>query len=247
MWEAALRTFLVIFLAEMGDKSQFLMLALSAEYRLRDIIAGVSGAVCVLNLLAIGVGTALGSLLPLPLISVVAGLAFLSFALTGLRREEGGAAVRRGGRALPAIFGTYFLAELGDKTQLTALALAAGDGALSPSGALAVFLGATAGLLGAGLLALLVGYVLGRRLPVGVFGWVSFLIFAACGTVRLLDGLQACLARFPAGVWLSAGVTAAVLSGFLILCVRLLRGQRRAKTRGGGRDDTGAKQSVSVQ
>ena len=90
MWEAALRTFLVIFLAEMGDKSQFLMLALSAEYRLRDIIAGVSGAVCVLNLLAIGVGTALGSLLPLPLISVVAGLAFLSFALTGLRREEGG-------------------------------------------------------------------------------------------------------------------------------------------------------------
>ncbi len=247
MWPVLLQTFLVIFLAEMGDKSQFLMIAMSAEYRLRDIIAGVTAAVCVLNLLAIAVGSVIGNLLPLPLISLIAGGVFLAFALTGLwkddREEE---TVRRSGKAIPAIFGTYFLAELGDKTQLTALTLAADGGEFSVSTALAVFLGASAALIGADLLGLFVGFVLGRHLPVAVFGWVSFLIFTACGVIRLLDGLQAYFAWHPAGVWISAGITAAVLAVFLILCIILLQKQKRARQTGGSHD-TGRVQSISLQ
>ena len=247
MWPVLLQTFLVIFLAEMGDKSQFLMIAMSAEYRLRDIIAGVAAAVCVLNLLAIAVGSVIGNLLPMPLISLIAGMVFLVFAITGLRRDDREAETfRHSGRALPAIFGTYFLAELGDKTQLTALTLAADGGDFSLPVALAVFLGASAALLGADLIGLFVGFVLGRHLPVAVFGWVSFLIFTACGVIRLLDGLQAYFAWHVYGVWISVAITAAVLALFLILCIILLQKQKRSGKMGGVHD-TGGVQSISLQ
>ena len=68
-----LRTFAVIFLAEMGDKSQLLMAALTAEYRLRDILAGTFAAIAVLCGLAVSLGALLGELLPMTLISLVAG------------------------------------------------------------------------------------------------------------------------------------------------------------------------------
>lgn len=247
MWPVLLQTFLVIFLAEMGDKSQFLMIAMSAEYRLRDIVTGVVAAVCVLNLLAIAVGSVIGNLLPLPLISLIAGAVFLVFALTGLKKDSGEeASVRHSGRAVPTIFGTYFLAELGDKTQLTALTLAADGGEFSFPTALAVFLGASAALIGADLLGLFAGFVLGRHLPVAVFGWVSFVIFTACGGIRLLEGLQAYFAWHPSGIWISAGITAAVLTVFLILCILYVKKQRREDQSGGGYD-TGREQSVSIQ
>lgn len=228
MWSILVKTFLMIFLAEMGDKSQFLMIAMSAEYRLRDIIAGVTGAVCVLNLLAIAVGSVIGNLLPMPLISLVAGLVFLFFALTGLRKDEGEEEhVRKAGKAIPAIFGTYFLAELGDKTQLTALTLAAGGGNFSFGNATAVFFGASLALIGADLIGLFAGYALGKHLPVAVFGWVSFLIFTACGAIRVLDGMQSLLIRNPYGIWISAWSTAAILGVFLILCLFTVRKQKK--------------------
>lgn len=246
MWEILFQTFFVIFLAEIGDKSQFLMIAMSAEYRLREIVIGTASAVCVLNLLAIAVGTAIGKLLPTSLISLVAGLVFLFFALSGLLGEGGeDEPVKRTGKAIPAIFGTYFLAELGDKTQLTALALAADGGNFSFPRALAVFLGASLALIGADLLGLLAGYILGRHLPVEVFGWVSFLIFTVCGAVRLLDGVQSLLAWHPSGIWISAWITAAILIGFLILCMQAVRRQKNKKRR--RQVDTGRAKSVSLQ
>ena len=247
MWGILFQTFLVVFLAEMGDKSQFLMIAMSAEYRLREIIAGVVMSVCVLNLLAIAVGSVIGNLLPMAFISLVAGLVVLFFALSGLRGEDDGdEQVKRAGRAIPAIFGTYFLAELGDKTQLTALALAADGGDFSFPRALAVFLGASLALIGADLLGLFAGYALGRHLPVEVFKWVSFLIFTACGTIRLLDGIQSMLAWHPSGTWISAWITAAILTMFLILCIQTVRRQKKTGKRG-KRDDTGRTKPVSVQ
>lgn len=224
-----LRTFLMIFLAEMGDKSQLLMAALTSEYRLRDILAGSGAAIAVLCGLAVSVGAALGELLPMTVISLVAGGAFLVFAWTGLGNGEGeGEAVRRG-KALPAIFGTYFLAELGDKTQLATLALAAAN----PGTGAAVFLGAAGALLLSGLVGILLGLLLGRRLPPGVFCLLSSVIFAACGAIRLLAGLERLL---PTGG--AIALTAGILTIFVILCAVRLR-------RKGGKHDTAGNESVS--
>ena len=100
-----LRTFAVIFLAEMGDKSQLLMAALTAEYRLRHIFAGTFAAIAVLCGLAVSLGALLGELLPMTLISLVAGGAFLFFAWSGIGGGEEDGKIRRG-KAFPAIFGT---------------------------------------------------------------------------------------------------------------------------------------------
>ena len=83
-----LRTFAVIFLAEMGDKSQLLMAALTAEDRLRDSFAGTFAASAGLCGLAASLGALLGELLPMTLISLVAGGAFLYFAWSGIGGGE---------------------------------------------------------------------------------------------------------------------------------------------------------------
>ena len=226
-----LRTFVMIFLAEMGDKSQFLMAALAGEYRMREIFCGALSAIAVLCGLAVTVGAALGGVLPMTLISLVAGIAFLFFAGSGLGGDGGEAETIRRGRAFPAIFGTYFLAELGDKTQLATLTLAAE----APGAGLAVFLGATAALFLSGLLGAAVGLLVGKHLPAGVFRWISAIIFAACGTVKLLGGLERLL---PIGGAIAA--TAGILTAFLLLCAARVR-------RKGGEHDTAGIESVSLQ
>ncbi len=225
-----LRTFAVIFLAEMGDKSQLLMAALTAEYRLRDIFAGTFAAIAVLCGLAVSLGALLGELLPMTLISLVAGGAFLFFAWSGIGGGEEDGKIRRG-KAFPAIFGTYFLAELGDKTQLATLALSAENSRAMP----AVFLGATAALFASGLLGAGVGVLLGRHLPERLFRAGSFVIFAACGTVKLLGGME----RLMPTAWAVVAVSA-ILMIFVLLCALTVR--RRGRTH-----DTAGEQPVSVQ
>ena len=219
-----LRTFAMIFLAEMGDKSQFLMAALTGEYRMRDILCGTLAAIAVLCGLAVSVGALLGGLLPMTLISLVAGGAFLFFARSGLGGDaEQDGSVRRG-RAFPAIFGTYFLAELGDKTQLATLTV----GAEHPEAGWAVFLGAAAALFLSGLLGVAVGVLLGRHLPAGVFRAVSTVIFASCGAVKVLGGMERLL---PTG-WAIAA-TVGILLIWMILCVcRVRRGRSGHDTAG---------------
>lgn len=184
-----IQSFLMVFLAEMGDKSQFLMLALSERYRKRDILIGSALAIAVLNLLAVLLGSAVGESLPQNWISVIAGVAFFGFALSGLLEREKEEKTRhvRGKWAIGTVFGTYFLAELGDKTQLTALALAA-DGALSWEHTLSVLIGASSGLFLCGGIAVLLGDLLGKRLPERLFGRISAALFFVCGISRLLDG-----------------------------------------------------------
>ena len=161
-----LGSFLLIFLAEMGDKSQFLMVAMTSEFRVRDILCGVGGAVLILNLLAVTLGAAVGEWIPLSFVSIVAGVAFLTFAYLGLEDSEETYTGRRTGRAAwIGVLGTYFLAELGDKTQLTVLTLSAETGAHSIWEPITVLIASSIGLFAADAIGLAVGFVLGKRMP----------------------------------------------------------------------------------
>lgn len=186
--------FLTVFIAEMGDKTQLLMVAMAKKYRIRDILIGVGLSVIVLNLMAVALGSLLGDLLPTMVINLVAGLAFFWFATSALLSEEGEETVKGKGRfgAIASTFGIFFLGELGDKTQLTALALSAekSAGEFSFPTALMVFLGATLALYAADAIGLVVGYFLGKSIPNWIFGWLSYLLFAAFGVMKLLDGFS---------------------------------------------------------
>ena len=158
--EIALLAFGTVFLAEMGDKTQLLLVAMAGKYKVRQILVGTWLATILLNLLAVGIGAALSSYLDLRVIKSVAALAFFWFAWSGLRgeneaEEEAGASGRFG--AVAAIFASFFIGELGDKTQLTGIALAASYANGLFANAAAVFLGCTLGLILADALGLLVG------------------------------------------------------------------------------------------
>ena len=80
-----LQIMLTVFVAEMGDKTQLMMIAMAARYKLRDIFIGAGLAILALNALAVGLGALVSSVIPLWLIKLAAALAFLYFAWSTLR------------------------------------------------------------------------------------------------------------------------------------------------------------------
>ena len=192
MSNVLIQTFLIVFLAEMGDKSQFLMIALSWEYRMRDLLLGVTAAALLLCGLAVTAGAVLGDLFPKTVISIVAGAAFLLFSLLSLGdSEDAGQIEKRRSFAALSVFGTYFLAELGDKTQLSVIALSAFSNSNFWQSAIPVFLGSSVALVAADLLGIVVGTLLRRRIPNEFFSIVSAVLFFACGVLRILEGFGA--------------------------------------------------------
>lgn len=157
-------SFTLLFVAEMGDKSQLMAMTLAHRYRVLPVISGVFLAFLVLNLLAVWVGEALFRYVPQHLVLLAAGGLFLFFAYRSWRdsfeTEEEGESERLGGKgALVSSFALIFLTELGDKTQIAMVALVAGTGALW-----SVFLGGTLALWTVSLIGILLGSTLLRRI-----------------------------------------------------------------------------------
>ena len=177
------------FIAEMGDKTQLMLIAMTSRFKLRDIIIGTAVAILVLNGIAVAAGSLVGSVVPEWLIKLLAAAAFLIFAIISLKsddEEEEGRDTKLGLAPL-AVFVTFFLAELGDKTQLTAITFGASEGS---EAAFIVWLACSAGLFAADIIGLLVGYFLGSRLPAKAMNYGAFLIFGIFGIVTARKGLM---------------------------------------------------------
>ncbi|MFR6132921.1 MAG: TMEM165/GDT1 family protein [Fusicatenibacter saccharivorans] len=91
-----LKVFLTEFIAEMGDKTQLMLIALTSKYKLKDIILGTAAAILVLNGMAVLAGGLVSEFIPDWLIKTIAALAFLYFAASTIagdddeEEEEGG-------------------------------------------------------------------------------------------------------------------------------------------------------------
>ena len=119
------------FIAEMGDKTQLMLVAMTSRFKLKDILLGTGVAVLVLNGLAVLAGGIISTVVPTWLIRLIAGAAFLFFAVTTLEGdddEEENVKDRKIRFAPLSVFCTFFVAELGDKTQLTAITFGANEG-----------------------------------------------------------------------------------------------------------------------
>lgn len=222
-----LKVFLTEFIAEMGDKTQLMLIALTSKYKLRDIIMGTAAAILVLNGLAVLAGGLVSEFIPAWLIKMVAALAFLYFAASTIagddddEEEEGGKSKIK--FAPLAVFCTFFIAELGDKTQLTAITFGANEGMGS---ALIVWLGCSFGLFAADILGMLVGYLLKSKTPEGLLNTLAFVIFSVFGIYTLYQGLKLISGSVcPLPVW---PALIFVTVGFVVLCVCLFI--RREKT-----------------
>jgi Ca2+/H+ antiporter, TMEM165/GDT1 family len=185
--EAFLLAFGVVLVAELGDKSQLLTLALASRYPAWLVLLGVGIATLLMQAGAVIVGAAFAMALPTGPIQIAAGIAFFVFAAWTLRgdddEDETAPRMRAGGMALLTIVGAYVLAEFGDKTMLVTLTLAAANDPLG------TWLGASAGMFGANVAAVVVGALLGARLPRRPVRLFAAAAFVAFGALLLGEGL----------------------------------------------------------
>ena len=180
--EALLISTSVVALAEMGDKTQLLSFVLAAKFRRRGpIILGILVATLANHFLAGSVGVWLARLLSPGVLRWIVALSFFAFALWALKPDKLDA-----DRALPgtgvfvATLVAFFLVEMGDKTQLATIALAAHYNAL-----VAVVLGTTLGMMIANVPAVWIGEALAQRVSMRVMRWVAAALFVVLGTFAL--------------------------------------------------------------
>lgn len=176
----------VIALAEIGDKTQLLAFILAARFKKpHPIIAGILAATLVNHGLAGAVGAWITTAVSPDILRWVLGLSFIGMAIwtmipDKIEEEETQVAHRLGVFGATAM--TFFLAEMGDKTQVATIALAAHYG--TP---LLVVAGTTLGMLIADVPAVFVGNRLADRIPMKMVHTIAAAIFAALGVATLLS------------------------------------------------------------
>jgi putative Ca2+/H+ antiporter (TMEM165/GDT1 family) len=181
-------SFAVIFVAELGDKSQLMALTFATRFKPWPVLVGITVATALVHAVSVGIGYGLGATLPTGWISLVAGLAFLVFGAWTLRgdkltEEEKNKAERTTGSAILAVGGAFFLAELGDKTMLATITLA------TQHGWLGTWVGSTLGMVVADALAILVGRLLGRHLPEKIIKYGAAALFAIFGIWLIVEAI----------------------------------------------------------
>jgi putative Ca2+/H+ antiporter (TMEM165/GDT1 family) len=185
MLAATLLTFGVVFLAELGDRSQLITLTWALRYRWWVVLTGVTIAAFVVHGVSVSVGHFLGATLPSRPIAFASAIAFLIFAIWAWR--EGGAGdetVSTGQEprfALLTVMSSFSLAELSDKTSLATVTLA------SDHDWTGVWIGSTLGMALADALAIGVGRLLHRRLPQKLLHAMASLLFLVFGLWMLFD------------------------------------------------------------
>ncbi len=183
---AFLASLFFIFAAEMGDKTQLVSLAFATRYNVRVVLVGITLGTLIVHLFSVFLGEVLGLALPTFWIGILAGLAFIGFGLWTLRGDE----LDDEGEAKEHPLGptftvglTFFLAELGDKTMLATITLSSQYN----HDFVQVWAGSTIGMVAADGLAVIVGRVLGKRLPENVIKIGAALIFIATGIFTLVE------------------------------------------------------------
>ena len=172
---ASSSSFLFIFAAEIGDKSQLVCMALAARYRAFPVMLGAVLAFLFLNSLAVTFGVAIANWLPEVFVSAAAAILFAVFGVHALQIDEDPINEKVAMRSHGSIFtGTFLLitvAEFGDKTQLAIVALS------TTSPPIAVWLGSTAALLTTSALGVWAGRTILQRIPITLFHKASGIIF----------------------------------------------------------------------
>ncbi len=184
MIQEILKAFLLIFIAEMGDKTQILAMAFATRYSVRKVLLGVMIGSFLNHGIAVALGSQLTRLVPMDTIQVIAGAAFVGFGIwslwMGAEDEEEEAGAKYGAVVTVAL--AFFIGELGDKTQLTAITLAA-DSTMPMS----VLAGTVSGMVVTSSLGIFVGRKLGDRIPEIAIKTVAALVFLMFGTFKLYN------------------------------------------------------------
>jgi putative Ca2+/H+ antiporter (TMEM165/GDT1 family) len=187
--DALIASFCMVAIAEIGDKTQLLSFVLATRFRGKAlaIIAGIFVATVFNHALAATAGDIVARYVSADVLRWVLGLSFLAFAVWALipdklDEDEGGARKPSKYGAFATTTALFFLAEMGDKTQLATVALGAKYSSL-----VLVAIGTTLGMMAANVPAVLIGERLGQKFPLAKMRFVAAVLFAVFGALILLD------------------------------------------------------------
>jgi putative Ca2+/H+ antiporter (TMEM165/GDT1 family) len=184
VWSLLVST-IVVALAEMGDKTQLLSFVLAARFKLKGAICvGILVATLANHFLAGSAGVFLSTLIAPEVLRWGIALAFLAFGAWALKTDtfEQKREVGKGGVFLTTAI-TFFLVEMGDKTQLATVALAARYHTL-----ITVVLGTTLGMMIANVPAVWLGETLARRVNMRLLRWLAAALFFLLAILTIVAG-----------------------------------------------------------
>jgi putative Ca2+/H+ antiporter (TMEM165/GDT1 family) len=212
-----------VVLAEMGDKTQLLAMAFATRYKASTVMWGVFAATVLNHFLAVLAGNYLTNLVPIHYVQIAAAASFILFGLWTIRGDElAGEDKRFHFNPFWTVAIAFFIAEMGDKTQLATVALAAKYQSVIP-----VLVGTTAGMLIADAIGIGIGIVMGKKIPERAVKWIAALIFIGFGLWGLYEYLPEDVLTVP---FVLSGVAAVVLAVYWLGRddIRRLTGQTKA-------------------
>jgi len=181
-----LTSLIIVVLAEMGDKTQLLAMAFATRFRWQTVMFGVFVATALNHLFAVYVGNYLTVLVPMVYIKVAAALSFIIFGFWTLRGDTLDDEDKRFSFSpFWTVAIAFFIAEMGDKTQLATVALAAEFQSIVP-----VWLGTTAGMMIADAIGIIAGIVLHKKIPEKQIKWFAAIVFILFGVWGLYSAVR---------------------------------------------------------
>ena len=180
---AFIASFMFVVLAEIGDKTQLLAMAFATRYSAGKVLLAVFLATIVNHGLAVAAGHFLSVAMPMRLISFIASLSFIGFGIWTLKGDKLNGEDKKESKFGPVLTVgiAFFLAEMGDKTQLATIALA-----VEYRNMLNVLMGTTLGMVVADAIGIITGTVMRKHVPEKTIKWVAAAIFIFFGIAGML-------------------------------------------------------------
>ncbi|MDK2933259.1 MAG: Ca2+/H+ antiporter, family [Clostridiales bacterium] len=184
MIKELIKAFFLIFMAEMGDKTQILAMAFATKYKVQKVLLGVLIGSFLNHGLAVLLGVYMANIIPIELVRFIAACAFIFFGLWSLRSEVDEEEEEAKGKFGPVVTVAlaFFIGELGDKTQLAAITIST-----TAQYPLFILMGTVLGMIVTSGVGIFVGSKLGKRIPELTMKFISGSIFIFFGMLGLFE------------------------------------------------------------
>ena len=186
MLQEFLKAFCLVFIAEIGDKSQVLAMTFATKYKAIQVVVGISIGILLNHLLAILVGVYISNIIPIKLLQIIAGFLFIIFGFIAFKTEKNLSNNKNfnfGATASIAI--AFFLGELGDKTQLTAMTLA-----MEGKWPIIIFAGTTTAMIVVGCIGIFIIKSINKKIPTYIIKIISGLVFIFLGMTKIFQASE---------------------------------------------------------
>ncbi len=182
MLEEFLEAFALVFVAEVGDKTQLMLMALAAKYTVVQMLLGIFLGVAANHGVAVIIGCYLSGAIEERLLQVFAGFIFIVFGILTIvfDGEDEKARSYKFGPVITTSL-TFLLGEIGDKTQLTAMTLA-----MEAQHPTMVLAGSVSGMIAIGTVGIIIGTSLTKYIPSNIIKIISGMVFIIFGLMRFI-------------------------------------------------------------